>query len=146
MALAIAMGIVLVGLFAKRPDDRLAIGIVGAGCLAGLILWLVPKWQVTSLRSLKPAELFEQENEARRTLAQIIGGIVILAGLYFTSWNIKIAQTSADEARNAATESRELTRQGQITDRFTKAIDQLGEIGKDKTPGPPGRNLRPRTN
>jgi hypothetical protein len=34
-----------------------------------LILWLVPKWQVAHLTSLEPRDLFEQENEARKTLA-----------------------------------------------------------------------------
>jgi pentapeptide repeat protein len=116
----------------KASNGRLAIGIVSAALVASLVLWLVPKWQVRVLTSLKPNELFEHENEARKTLAQILGGIVVLAGLYYTSENIKIAQRAADEAQRAAIESRELTRQGQITDRFTKAVEQLG---KEEVPG-----------
>jgi hypothetical protein len=107
--------------------------LFGAALLASLLLWLVPKWQVRRLKPLQPKELFEQENEARKTLSQIIGGVVVLVGLYYTSENINIAQRTAKDAQNASTESRELTREGQITDRFTRAIAQLGETGSGKT-------------
>jgi uncharacterized protein YjbI with pentapeptide repeats len=50
----------------------------------------------------------ELQNEIARTNAQIIGGSVILLGLYFT-WR----QVRATEA-------------GHITDRYTAAVDQLG--------------------
>jgi Pentapeptide repeats (8 copies) len=50
------------------------------------------------------------ENEARKTLAQIMGGAAVLVGLYFT-WS-----------------SLEVSREGQVTERFTKAIDQLGAV------------------
>lgn len=119
--------------FVRYADQRFAIGISTAALIAGLIVWLMPKWQVAKLQSLGAAELFEQENEARRTMAQIVGGIVILAGLYYTSENLKNAQRAATQAEKSATESNNLTREGQITDRFTKAISQLGETGKDKT-------------
>jgi hypothetical protein len=51
---------------------------------------------------------FEVENNARKTLAEMIGGTVLLVGLYFT-WS-----------------SVEVSREGQVTERFTRAIDQLG--------------------
>jgi hypothetical protein len=51
-------------------------------------------------------------------LAQIIGGVLVLAGLY------------------SSLQTFSLQREGQITDRFTKAIDQLGavETGADEKP------------
>ncbi len=52
------------------------------------------------------------EDEARRTLAQIMGGAVVLMGLYFTWRNVSVVQ------------------EGQITERFTRAIDQLGAINE----------------
>jgi uncharacterized protein YjbI with pentapeptide repeats len=77
------------------------------GCLVifGLI-WL-PKWQAAR-PELTMKERFEVENEARKTLAQIVGGAAVLVGLYFT-WS-----------------SIEVSREGQVTERFTHAIDQLG--------------------
>jgi hypothetical protein len=54
------------------------------------------------------------ENDAHTTLIQAVGGAAFLFGLYFT-------------ARTWRT-----TQEGQITDRFTKAINQLGETGPEK--------------
>jgi hypothetical protein len=79
-----------------------------------LILWKVPEWQVANL-GFDTKVRFDKENEARRTVAQIIGGFALLIGIYFT-WR-----------RIAATERNlEIAQDGQITERFTKAIGQLG--------------------
>src|ERR1700682_3245316 len=78
---------------------------------AGAILVWVPTWQVASLRNakgVKVQEVFKAENDARTTLAQMLGGFAVLIGVYFAWQNI-----------NA-------TKEGQITDRFYKAIEQLG--------------------
>ena len=90
------------------------LGWTAAAVVAIAILWRVPQWQVAwevaHVQKLKPIEQFNSENEARKTLAQILGGIVVLAG-GFTAWrNLKLAQ------------------EGQITDRYTKAIEQLGAV------------------
>jgi uncharacterized protein YjbI with pentapeptide repeats len=52
-------------------------------------------------------------NEARKTVATVLGGFVVLLGAYFTWRNISIAQ------------------EGQVTDRFTRAIEQLGAVHLD---------------
>lgn len=65
---------------------------------------------------IKPTELFSIENEARKTLSQIIGGFIVIVSLILTGANLAITSR--------------LTQEGQITDRFTKAITQLGD--KDK--------------
>jgi hypothetical protein len=97
----------------------LAAAIVG-GCLLILTFILLPKWQAARSELTGQAR-FEAENEARKTLAEIIGGAAILAGLFFTWENLRITQ-------DTATKSQDLTREGQITERFTKAIDQLGAV------------------
>ncbi|MDH5757932.1 MAG: pentapeptide repeat-containing protein, partial [Nitrospinota bacterium] len=51
---------------------------------------------------------FNVVNESRKTIAQIIGGIVAIIAFYFM-W-----------------ERNRLTAQGQITERFTQAVEQLG--------------------
>ena len=56
-------------------------------------------------------------NEYRRTWAQIIGGFGLLLGLYFTWRRVEISQDQ------------------QVTERFTRAIDQLGATD-DKTGNP----------
>jgi hypothetical protein len=90
--------------------------------LVVLLLWKVPQWQVARSRALTDDNRFDRENEARKTLAQIIGGVFVLAGLY------------------SSVQTFDLARQGQITDRYTKAIEQLGaiqsQVSKDGEPLP----------
>lgn len=73
-----------------------------------LIIWLVPKWQVIHLEQLSPDKLFKLENEARKTIAQGLAGLAVLFGLY-VAWRRV-----------------EVTEEGHVTERFTRAIDQLG--------------------
>ena len=81
---------------------------MGGAAIAILLLWLVPKWQVRRLPiSISHERRFELETDARKTVAQVIGGVAFLAGLYFTAETLRVAQD------------------GQITERFTKAIAQL---------------------
>jgi hypothetical protein len=87
-----------------------------------LILWKVPQRQVSNLSDLNSKERFDRVNEARKTLAQIVGGVAVLAGLYSTVQNINVAQKSFA-----------LAQEGQITDRFTKAIEQLGAVDSSGT-------------
>jgi hypothetical protein len=52
-------------------------------------------------------------------VVQALGGIAVLIGIYFAWANLKTTQIGRAETLR-------LTNEGQITDRFTKAIDQLG--------------------
>jgi hypothetical protein len=98
-------------------EHLLAVAILG-GCLLVLALIWLPKWQAAR-SDLTTKERLELENDARKSLAEIVGGAALLVGLYFTWANLQITQETA-------TKDRETTREGQITERFTKAIDQLG--------------------
>jgi pentapeptide repeat protein len=116
--IAIMTGLALLGLLLalRSTKSSRAVRIVTIAVVVMLTLWLLPKEQIASLSNVKnidPKELFKAENDARTTLAQMIGGFAVLIGLYFAWKNI----TSAQE--------------GQITERFTKAIDQLGAIHED---------------
>jgi hypothetical protein len=87
------------------------------GTLVILLLWKLPKLQVARSRALTDEKRFDRENEARKTLAQILAGVFVLAGLY------------------SSVQTFDLSREGQITDRFTKAIELLGALdgsGKPK--------------
>jgi uncharacterized protein YjbI with pentapeptide repeats len=80
-----------------------------------LIMWFVPKLQARGLDPKVADQRFLAENEARKTLAQIVGGFAILAGLYFTYANLKVAN---DQFK--------LLEAGQLADRFNKETEQLG--------------------
>jgi hypothetical protein len=101
-------------------------------CLVFLVLWQVPKYQVTFLwntKGVNAKDVFKTENDARATLAQILGGVAVLFGVYF-AWRNLTATTKNLELANKnfelATKDLELTKEGQVTDRFAKAIELLG--------------------
>jgi hypothetical protein len=56
----------------------------------------------------KAAEELKAQNDVRTTLLQALAGGVLLLGAYFTYRQLRV------------------TREGQLTDRYTKAVDQLG--------------------
>ncbi len=88
------------------------------------ILWKVPQYQVSSLADTipDPGRIKELENEHRKTLVQLLGGIVVLGGLFFT-WE----QLSASRQQVSITSRQiEILQEGQVTERYTKAIEQLG--------------------
>jgi hypothetical protein len=66
-----------------------------------------------------PTELAQARNAVRTTLLQGFGGMVLLIGAYLT-WR----QTQISRA--ASREELRLSREGQVIDRFTRAVGQLG--------------------
>ena len=81
---------------------------------AALLLIIIPPLQVTGSIT-DPMQRFSAENEARKTLAQLIGGLVILVGVALGFRRVK-----------AAEENVRVSQEGQITERFTRAVEQLG--------------------
>ena len=81
-----------------------------------LVAWKGPEWQLASrTASLTAREYLELQNSYRATIVQALGGIFLLLGLYLT-WR-----------RVTATEQQVvIAGEGQITERFTRAIEQLG--------------------
>jgi hypothetical protein len=69
---------------------------------------------------LRPAELAKAKNDVRTTLLQGLGGAVLLAGLFLTWRQMR-------DSRQSSAASEQLSREGQVTDRFAKAVDQLGD-------------------
>lgn len=75
----------------------------------------IPHWQVAKFGINNSTEVAQLENSYRATLDQMLGGSAVAIGIYFAWKNLKIAQ------------------EGQITERFTRAVNQLAsrkiEIG-----------------
>ena len=108
--------------------EKRAFLILVAFILVVLILWLVPKWQVYTYRARFDSlglgnperiqlekDLITAENDARVTIAQTIGGLLVLLGLYATFRNIGIAR-----------ENLRVAEEGKLTERFSKAVELLG--------------------
>jgi hypothetical protein len=102
----------------KDEDFATQSFMIGSAAFLLLALIKVPQWQILNLPGTD-LERFDAENEARKTLAQIIGGVGLVAGLYLTTLQLR-------ETQLVATHNEALTRDGQITDRYIKAVQQLG--------------------
>jgi hypothetical protein len=61
------------GVFFSLGDWLLALGLCVGAVLALAILWRGPQWQVHLVRGLNSKDRFNLENEARKTLALILG-------------------------------------------------------------------------
>ena len=82
------------------------------------LLIFIPQWQAAQIAD--DTTRLEREDNARRTLAQIIGGTVGLVIIYITWQRLQVAR---EELRVA--------REGQVTERFSRAIDHLGNDSLD---------------
>lgn len=91
--------------------------------ILGLIWWFLPMLAVYQFSSgITVAEMATLENQYRVTLTQAFGGIAILYGVYLSWKRINIAEDNL----KATQKSLEISKQEQITERFTRAVDQLG--------------------
>lgn len=92
----------------RWPLAGMAALVVVLACVLIIPQWLVRRELGDPADTLTAAEKAKAINDVRTTLLQGIGGAVLLLGAYFTFRQLAIAQ------------------QGQVTERFTRAIDQLG--------------------
>jgi hypothetical protein len=115
---------------AAKTDDRgrllgsaplVALVVLALGLLIGCTV-VFPRYLAASdldHAQVTPMELAQVRNEVRTTLLQGFGGMVLLLGAYLTWRQTQISRAaSRDELR--------LSREGQLTDRFTRAVEQLG--------------------
>lgn len=95
-----------------------------------LVVWVliyVPKMQVpvcppgTDL--LSPKDCFSIENEARKTLAYILGGLLAIIGIFLAYRRIRAVESQVSLMQKQV----QVSQEGQITERFTRAINQLGD-------------------
>jgi hypothetical protein len=100
-------------------ENLLVVGTVVL-LLLFLFVWKVPKWQVAHITDEK--DRLTTESGFRQTLVQLVGGAALLGGLYFTAQTLRTSQ----ETLRVNQKTLETTQQGQITERFTKAVEQLG--------------------
>ena len=89
------------------------------------LMWKVPQWQAAGKAAsgeLDKREQFEIENAARSTLGQILSGVAVLTGLLF-AWQ-QLGNTN--DNLQLSNDNLLISREGQITDRFARAVEQLG--------------------
>lgn len=100
------------------------------GCVRVFPRLLVPDLPADSLQDVRAekdrlslqTDRLKVRNDARTGLFQALGGAALIAGLFFT-W------VQLQDNRTQLASQQDLTRRGQIADRFTRAVDQLGNAG-----------------
>jgi hypothetical protein len=78
-------------------------------------------------QQMTATERVEAVNAARHTLIQAATGLVVIGGVVFTAQGLWYTAQSLDASRQA----QRTAEQGQVTDRYTKAIEQLGSTQLD---------------
>lgn len=93
----------------RGPRILLLIAVVIAVAVGAwaIIVWLPA--QLVAQGGLSGKDLLDAENDARGSLISTVGGLVLLGGLVFTA------------------RSYLATREGKVTDRYTAAVNQLGD-------------------
>jgi hypothetical protein len=103
-----------IGEFAARTwasrAGRVILVAAGVVMLFAVFVWILPPLLARGTFT-SDAERLKAQNDVRATLLQALAGAFLLLGLYFTARTLQ------------------LNREGQITERFTRAIDQLGDSG-----------------
>jgi hypothetical protein len=109
--------------------------------LTGIPRWLYPPLPAAELgRVSDPAQRIELatnrlklQNDARATLLQGLAGIAVLGGAIVAARQLRLGRDQLQHNREqlehnlqASRDQLELSRSGQLTERFTRAIDQLG--------------------
>jgi hypothetical protein len=85
-------------------------------------LWKFPQWYAASWQRLTdPRDIAKLESDTRTTMVQAVGGMVLLVSLLFTWRNLRMTEENSRQTLD-------LSHKGQINDRFTKAIEQLGAV------------------
>lgn len=101
-----------------RPLAWHALGVLVVAAIV-LVVVAIPRHQAAHLSSapaISSLDRFTAENEARRTVVQLLGGIAVLAGLFLTLRRLDHAE------RQLA-----LAQQSHFTERYSRAIEQLGD-------------------
>jgi len=97
----------------KKLDPK--IWIASYVLISAILLYWYPPVQISHFEINNVTSNATLENQYRMTLAQILGGGAVAIGIYFAWKNFIIAQENLKAAQ-----------EGQITERFTRAVDQLG--------------------
>jgi uncharacterized protein YjbI with pentapeptide repeats len=100
----------------------LGLGVLLLLGLAYYFFWVIPSQQIAAVKiaadktELSSKEFYELRNSIRQTFLQALGGAALLLGLYFTARTLRISQ-----------ETLRTNQEGQVTERFTNAIEHLGD-------------------
>jgi uncharacterized protein HemX len=115
----------------RRPEERNAQRgravvnvLVFAGGLALYLLLGLGLWW--ALNQYIDPQNSAQKRDVVQTLGLLMAAVAAGVGIFFTWQGQRITQESLQDTRENSEENLRLAREGQTTERFTRAIDQLG--------------------
>jgi hypothetical protein len=95
-----------------------ALSVIGVLVVLVLVVYLLPPRLIPSTAQLQDLDRVKAVGEVRTALVQALGGAALVGTLYFTA-------VSLQDSRINTNRTLDLNRQGQIADRFTRAVAQL---------------------
>ena len=115
--------------------------VTAAGFTWALVV--IPRWLYPPLPAIElgqvsdPARRIELEsnrlkiqNDVRATMLQGLAGLAVLGGAIVAAQQLRLGRDQLQHNLEASQQQLELVRGGQLTERFTRAIDQLGTDDK----------------
>jgi len=114
----------------KKFSEHAALGFIAALAaylIIGLLIGLVLYWFVAPNAIQDASKAAQAKRDMAQALAFLMAGLAGAIGVYFT-WQ------SLNQTRESTQKTLQLTAQGQITERFTSAINQLGEMDHEAKP------------
>ena len=119
-----------------------AVGL--AVVVVGLAIWLIPRWQVDRWRRAgisNEEKLAELGVQARTNVTQALGGLALIVTIAITAFQVNEGRRSADRTEqsavrnlNLAAKNLALAEQGQVSERFSRAVEQLGATDAEGKP------------
>jgi hypothetical protein len=99
--------------------------VCGMGVFLAVIFTL-PPLVITAREVPEASKRVELQNAVRTTLVQGMGGLLLIAGAYFTWQQLQLGRLQLRQSLDTSTAQIQLSREGQITDQFSRAVEQLG--------------------
>jgi len=127
----------------QRPCPVVAVSVTSAVLLVGAVVWVMgsgPVWvlhHIDGVNGLTGKDKAAALDAIRGRVITIATGILGIVAVYYTAKNAHVARRAQQHSEDAARRSHdlavrtvertaELTEQAQVTERYTKAIEQLG--------------------
>lgn len=111
----------------KHPAARWVAAVAIVACLLGalyLVVKVLPeRWAASDLPRTK--DQAEDAGRIRTALLATLAGILAAKGAYYTHRNFVLSRDALELNRTSAERTHALDQARQITERFTRAIDQL---------------------
>jgi hypothetical protein len=105
----------------NRSQVLFFLGGLALYLLLGLFLWWLLQLYVDPSSIKDPSKEATAKKDLLQALGFIMAGVAGAIGIYFTWRGQRLTQEGTQEELR-------ITREGQITERFTRAIDQLGKV------------------